>query len=102
MMVVPPVPTKTFRDRGKLSLLWRLALRELLFSDRWVIWGVSLAPTDFHLRWLLKEAASSREVETVIVINPDQKHRDRVKALRLCDAVTEYEDIQQYLENVGG
>ena len=59
--IVPPVATKRLEDTGRMAFLWNLALRELSAADRIVVVGISFAPNDFELRWLVRQAISSRQ-----------------------------------------
>lgn len=66
-VIVPPTMQKTFSQFPKLGLLWSLAYRELNKADTIVIFGVSIALSDYYLRWLLKKAVTERENKPTIV-----------------------------------
>lgn len=55
-LIIPPVASKRTSDRGRVAFPWHLALRELMRAERLVIIGLSFAPTDFELKWLLRQA----------------------------------------------
>jgi hypothetical protein len=99
--LVPPVAAKRLQDRGRLAFLWNLALREIAGAHDLALIGISFAPSDFELRWLMKQALAvqtSRELH-IHLVNP--KPEDRVTAKKTIpnvDAVWhEYETIAAYL-----
>jgi len=99
--LVPPLPAKRLEDRGRLALLWRLALEQLARADRLVLIGVSLAATDFELRWLLRQGAAMRVGEqSVHVVNPSASARDTATRVlpRGSRAPEEFETIEEWLE----
>jgi hypothetical protein len=77
--IVPPNATNRLEDRGRMAFLWNLALRELASASRLVVVGLSLAPSDFELRWLIRQAYLLRSGEplSVTVVNPSAEHRER-------------------------
>lgn len=76
-MIVPPVTSKRLEDRGRLAFLWNLALREIRQAGELVVIGLSLAPTDFEVRWLIREGLDVRrrsgKKKKIVVVNPDRK-----------------------------
>ncbi len=102
LAIVPPTPSKRLEDRGKLALLWQLAYRELTAASKWVIIGLSLAPSDFELRWLFKQALENRQSLPIDIhiANPCDRDRENVKRL-FCGptcATFEYKDATHYLD----
>lgn len=82
MMIVPPVATKRMEDRGRLAFLWNVALRELLAADRIVIVGLSFAPSDFELKWLLRAALIGRTSSlTIALVNPSDEARQAGRSI---------------------
>lgn len=81
-MIVPPVASKRLEDRGRLAFLWNLALREIRNASELVVIGMSLAPTDFEVRWLIREGLDVRQRagkgKRVTVVNPCQTAVDQV------------------------
>lgn len=71
-LIVPPLPVKSVESRRRLRLLWRLALNELAEADRIVIVGLSFAPSDFELRWLIRQARFTRPngIPLLDIVNP--------------------------------
>ncbi len=66
--MVPPLPAKRVEPAGRLSFLWNLALRELRQAARVIVIGVSFAPSDFELRWLVRQSAALRETPVELEI----------------------------------
>lgn len=81
-MIIPPVASKRLEDRGRLAFLWNLALREIRKATELVVIGMSLAPTDFEVRWLIREGLDVRRrakiTKKVIVVNPNSEAVDQV------------------------
>ncbi len=115
-VVIPPVATKPFDRFPKLRLMWLQAYHSLRLANRWVFIGVSLAPTDMHLRSLLR-AASEDWIGTemappgqICVVNPDGKVAGRLReclspwvqnALSAPDAgIVTFDKISDYLAAV--
>jgi len=83
-VIVPPTMHKTFEKFPKLGFLWSLAYRELNTADRIVVFGVSFAPSDYYLRWLLKKAITDRDREnnlTLINIDTNPGVCDEIKKI---------------------
>lgn len=76
VLIVPPVARKHIEDRGRLAFLWHLAWRELIETDRIIVAGLSLPPTDFELRWLLRYACQVRRkpIGELAVVNNTEGH----------------------------
>jgi hypothetical protein len=94
VLVIPPTFTKQIEAIPKLQFLWNLARREISDATDIILIGVSLAPSDFLLRWLLKHATvpirDIRDSAKVIVVNPDEEHRERAKEVMAVDSIIEY------------
>jgi hypothetical protein len=104
--LIPPVATKRLDDRGRMALLWNLALREIAGAARLVVVGLSFAPGDFELRWLLREALlvrRSRQIDLHIV-NPslDDYQRATDVVPRRPARVSHYRTVDEYLERSAG
>jgi len=65
-VILPPAMYKSLVMFPKLRLLWNLAYRVLSRADRIVVFGVSFAPSDYYLRWLLKKAMRTRQTTPII------------------------------------
>ncbi|MBI3817449.1 MAG: hypothetical protein HY286_02070 [Planctomycetes bacterium] len=105
--VVPPIAAKDFTNARKLNFLWQIALEELRRAERIVCIGVSFAPSDTHLRWLIREALLTRtnnERLMLTIVNPDAQvtsqlfgyasKEDAMKSGR----VKCYESMEDYLK----
>lgn len=69
VLIVPPVLKKDYRQYPLIRRIWNLAAKELSSVDELIIWGYSLPPTDFHSRWLLRQARHA-PLKKIILINP--------------------------------
>jgi hypothetical protein len=101
MLIVPPVATKRIKVAGILAFLWNLALSELRDAKRIVIAGLSFAPSDFELRWLVREAMRYRSsMPTIEIVNPSAKTRNDIKELMPagCVTMTQYNDLRSWLD----
>ena len=103
VFLVPPVVSKRTEDKGRLAFLWNLALRELQAAEHVMLIGLSFAPSDFELRWLLRAARSIRDLAKVSVANPDSEACASAKTL-LGSSTTvlhEYHGLAELLDRVG-
>ena len=70
-VLVPPTMRKSFEQFPRLGLMWRLAYEELRRAHKVVFFGVSMAPSDYYLHWLIRSSFVRRKQKPeVIVINP--------------------------------
>ena len=60
MAIVPPTFTKDYERMPGIALMWRLAAQELRRARKVIIVGVSLAPSDARLGWLLQYGLNDR------------------------------------------
>jgi hypothetical protein len=71
LFLVPPVATKSIENEGRLAFLWNLALRELVDAIRVIVIGVSFAPSDQELRWLIRQSSALRASRIILhIVNP--------------------------------
>ena len=99
IFLVPPVATKRVDDGGRLAFIWNLALRELTSATRIVIIGLSFAPSDFELRWLIRQSTELRqEAVELHVVNPLREHREAAQPRfgRDCQ-LREFDSLEDYL-----
>lgn len=107
-VIIPPTLTKSFEQFPKMSLIWSLAFQKLSSASRWVVIGVSLAPSDSHLRWLLREAVAKRDKRSkpqIEVVNPDaikpnsylKKEIGRIVGVEEKELIV-FENFQDYVE----
>lgn len=99
--LVPPVATKRLKDTGRMAFLWNIALRQLINADRIVVIGISFAPSDFELRWLVRQAIELRTNPRyeLHVVNPKSADRQNVIAVfpGRDREVYEYESVLDYI-----
>lgn len=105
VLIIPPTFTKKIETIPKLQLLWNLARREIFNATEIVLIGVSLAPSDFLLRWLLKHATTpikeKGQSAKVIVVNPSCEHlkyQEHVKKVMATD-IYPFNTIEEYLNS---
>ncbi len=55
-LIVPPTMNKAFEDYPRIGVMWTLAHHHLTTATRIVFFGVSFAPSDYYLRWLIKSS----------------------------------------------
>ena len=70
-LIITPVLDKPYNAIPLLDAIWSRARQELTQCKRLVIGGYSFPSTDFHVRFLLREAFSDRGPKELCVINPD-------------------------------
>lgn len=81
-VIIPPTLAKSLEQFPKMGLIWSLAYRELCKADKIVIFGISFAPSDYYLRWLLKSSLLSNMNKPVIeVINKDETIHNEIKKI---------------------
>jgi hypothetical protein len=102
-MIVPPVATKKNDDRGRLAFVWNLAVRELMLAECVVLIGLSFAPSDFDLRWLLRAGKLARANRkcAALIVNPEQSHRENAKAAlpEPVEKVQEFPSLDEFLKS---
>lgn len=97
-VLVPPTMKKSFERFPKLGLIWRLAHEELKAATKVVFFGVSMAPSDYYLHWLIRSSLVHRESEPeVTVINPSEDALDRTRRLTGVNP-RPYKSVEQYLD----
>ena len=98
-VIVPPTMHKTFEKFPKLGLLWSLAYRELYKANKIVFFGVSFAPSDYYLRWLVSKAINEREDKPVIInINTDSSISDEIERITGIKSVYR-ENLDKFIED---
>ena len=102
--IVPAVATKRLEDRGRLAFLWHLALRELVRANcNMTLLGISLAPNDFELRWLLRQVfeISGSMPKEVNIVNSNENHRKQTKWLfpKGHINIVEFESVEDFLND---
>ena len=70
-VIVPPTATKNFTGFPRLQLQWRTAFAGLREADRLVVIGLSLAPTDYSLAWLIwRSLLENQKLREIHVADP--------------------------------
>lgn len=97
-VIVPPTLHKSFEKFPKLGLLWSLAREELSKADRIVIFGVSFAPSDYYLRWLLKKAVTEAEKKpTIVNIDTNEQVSERIKRITSVEVIS-CKSLDEFME----
>lgn len=99
--IVPPIATKRLKDTGRMAFLWNIALRQLINADRIVVIGISFAPSDFELRWLVRQAVELRTSPhyELHVVNPTSVDQQNIIAVFPGQdrEVYTYESVSDYI-----
>ncbi len=76
--IVTPSLLKEFDRLPKVALLWHIAHQKLLRCKAFYAIGVSLAPSDFGLRWLIRHSltANRNPLEVVVVNQSEGAYRE--------------------------
>lgn len=98
--IVPPAMSKSFARWPKLGLLWRLAREELAAATGVVFIGVSFAPSDYYLRWLIKSSflESDGNKEWVKVVDKCPSVKKKIREMVDVEP-THYSSIQEYIDS---
>ncbi len=103
--IIPPSTGKLIDDTGKSSFLWNLGWGSLHWADEWVIVGVSLAPSDFELRWMLRSCAFwSSGLRRITVVNPDDRAVKAVEEIlppKKSIEISRFADLPAYVASTG-
>ncbi|XDD41671.1 hypothetical protein AB3N58_10145 [Leptospira sp. WS60.C2] len=68
-LIIPPILNKQYNEYPSIKKAWNLAFKEISNSNKIIIWGYGLPPTDFYANWLFSRS-TPKECE-IIVINPE-------------------------------
>lgn len=100
-VIVPPVASKAAALGGRTRKIWTRAFWELAAATEVVVWGVSFAPSDTDLAWMLRAGTRARNHDEFVVhaINPDEKARKRTFSLLAPSTNHEWNDVDEYLEH---
>jgi len=96
--IVPPSMLKVFERYPKVGALWSIAHRELSEAARVVFIGVSFAPSDYYLRWLIKSAflESDGKKKSIKVVDKCSSITNKIKEMVGIEP-TYYPDIDTYI-----
>lgn len=99
LAIVPPVMNKVFQEYPKLGVMWTLARHEVMACTCIVFIGVSFAPSDYYLRWLIKSSfvnpKSSKK--SVVVIDECPSVKEKIKEMVGIEPIY-YFSIEEYIE----
>lgn len=101
IFLIPPIATKRIDDTGRIAFLWNLALREIREADQIAIIGLSFAPSDFELRWLIRQALELRSPTKrlqVSIVNPNKTDRDSARHCFPKAVFEEFQEIREYID----
>ncbi|MBT3270952.1 hypothetical protein HN371_27675 [Candidatus Poribacteria bacterium] len=73
-LIVPPTMAKDYRKYPTLETQWRLAVRHLQEANRIVIVGLSFAPSDVRLTWLMRHGLRWFGDRTIDVVYRKGRH----------------------------
>lgn len=68
-VLVPPVLNKQMNTYSVIRSLWNTAAKEMQTVEHLIIWGYSLPATDYHSKWLLRQARH-KHLKKLTIINP--------------------------------
>lgn len=102
--IVPPIMNKSFDRWPKLGLVWRLAREELTKSTKVIFIGVSFAPSDYYLRWLIKSSflgtkdqKKNSQEKKIIVVDKCLSVKKKIRGMVDIEP-THYSSIQEYID----
>ena len=96
--IVPPTMKAVFSSHPRLGYLWALAFDALAAARRVIVIGVSFAPSDYLLRWLLR--ATLNAAQDFIVVDIDREVARAVSAM-VGSNVAWYPSLSAYLDDNG-
>ena len=76
--IIPPEWNKSF-DQGFFGSLWQKAAQEIRKHKAIVVIGYSMPPTDLHSSSLFRTSMKAKSIKSLIVVNPDQAARRRIR-----------------------
>ncbi|HPG40231.1 MAG TPA: hypothetical protein PLP19_14725 [bacterium] len=79
--LIPPTLNKSISSEPLIRKQWNIAIEELKLAEKLVFWGYGLPPTDFNTEWLIRQTRNSDNLKNIYIINPDRRHRKRIKLL---------------------
>lgn len=100
--IIPPGWSKQEREEPSFQDLWKKAERALRNARTIAVVGFSFTPTDLHVEAVVRLAlARSGNLKTLIIANPSQADRQRIRAvfsrqLNQRAVVRQYNDFQEF------
>jgi hypothetical protein len=81
-LIIPMVLYKLeYQGHSAIQAVWKEARKELSECQNLVVIGYAFPPTDFHVKKLILEALSQRELKKLTIVNPDTSVVQRIKEL---------------------
>lgn len=99
-LIVPPIYEKQGLIRNELAGVWANAASALRSATRILFWGYSFPRADLHARYFFQAAAQENEsLRQPILINPDAAVHREMSDILEPGKVTQYHDVQDYLDD---
>lgn len=100
-VIIPPGLGKSFEKYPKMGILWNIAFREIEAADELIFIGMSLPPSDYFLRWLLREATNSNQKKRrVTIANNSAEAIDRIKKLMGVEKPALFDSLASFTERL--
>jgi hypothetical protein len=98
-LIVPMILYKdVYYKHYAIKSVWTNARKELFDCRRLVVIGYSCPPTDFHIKKLLMDGLFERDLEELVVVNPDTEVVEKIKNFtHFQKPVTVCRDIGEFL-----
>ncbi|GAF74258.1 unnamed protein product [marine sediment metagenome] len=93
-LVIPPTLKKSINEVPFIRNQWNIAVEEIRQVSRLIIWGYKLPSTDFYSEWLLMKVKHNKTLNEIVLINPEEK--DRTKLKKLFESLSITENILEY------
>ena len=93
---------KVFKKYPKLGTIWSIAWQELAKATDVVFIGVSFAPSDYYLRWLVKSAfltvkdQNANDDRKIIVVDKYPSVKEKIREMVGMDPI-HYHSIETYI-----
>lgn len=99
-VIVPPTMNKQFKKFPRLGFLWSIAYRELREAQHIIFWGLSLAESDYYLRWLLLSSVKKEGIRISIINTQEDKNKLINKYEKLLGIIPSYfTSVEEYLNS---
>lgn len=97
-LIVPPTMNKVFTRYPKLGMTWSTAWQELTAAAKVIFMGVSFAPSDYLLRWLIKSSflESDSNKKLIGVVDKCRSVKKKIKKMIDIEPIY-YPDIDTYI-----